>query len=169
MKEWSLIMQVMTHLLNILNHWRKICMTTTRPTMLESTLHHRKWWIPFPVHQSILQPLLAHLKRILCHASSGRQRRPSTNLTNSSTFLKRILILAIQSIGGWAIVLNSPTCFGLLVTFFAYLVPYCVIIESFQLTSLSQDLLWLLSVFSRGVVIQSHCDVQVFGLKPSKY
>ena len=54
------------------------------------------------------------------------------NLTNSSTFLKRILILAIQSIGGWAVVLNSPTCFGSLVTFFAYLVPYCVIIESFS-------------------------------------
>jgi len=50
---------------------------------------------------------------------------------NSSTFLKRISTLAIQSIGGWAIVLNSPTCFGLLMTFFAYLVLYCVIVEGF--------------------------------------
>ena len=130
MEEWSLIMQVMTHLLNILNHQRQICMTTMRPTMLKNTPHHHKQWIPCLVHQSMLWPL-THLRRILHHTFSGRRRQPPMNSMSSSSFLKRILTLAIQSIGGWAIVLNSPTCFGLLMTFFAYLVPYCVTLKGF--------------------------------------
>ena len=50
----------------------------------------------------------------------------------SSSFLKKILRLAIQFVGGLVTMLNSPTCFGLLGTFSASLVVYSIVIDGFM-------------------------------------
>ena len=51
------------------------------------------------------------------------------NWMNFLSFLKRILKLAVQFIGGWVAMLNFQIYFGLLGTFFAFLVVYCLIIQ----------------------------------------
>ena len=68
------------------------------------------------------------LKKDLHCTFRGRPRPPLMNSTNSSSLLKRTSRLAIQSIGRWAAMLNSPTCFGLLETSSVCLVAYCVLL-----------------------------------------
>ena len=64
--------------------------------------------MPRPSANALAPPCL---KKILHHALNRRQRWPSMNLMNSSSFLKRILRLAIQFVSGLVAMLNSPTFF----------------------------------------------------------
>ena len=91
------------------------------------------------------------------------------NLMNSSSFLKRILRLAIQFVGGLVAVLNSPTYFGLLRTFSAFLVVYSIVIDGFMTNIVVLGTAIAVERVFSGVVTQFHCDAQVFGLKPSKF